>query len=88
MITIITKDYCPYCIMAKNLILSLWFEYTEVDVTDNVEKLREIVSISRMMTVPQIFVWEIKFENLLWWYSDIAKLNENGELVGKLQKND
>lgn len=85
MITIITKDYCPYCTMAKNLISGLWFEYTEVDITDDSQKLREIVQISRMMTVPQIFVWEIKLENLLWWYSDIAKLNENGQLVWKLK---
>lgn len=85
MITIITKDYCPYCTMAKNLISSLWFEYVEVDVTNDSKKLREIVSISRMMTVPQIFAWEIKSENLLWWYSDISSLNEKWLLLEKLK---
>jgi len=85
MITIITKDYCPYCTMAKNLISSLWFEYTEVDITDDSQKLREIVQISRMMTVPQIFAWEIKTENLLWWYSDILTLNEKWLLIEKLK---
>lgn len=84
MITIITKDYCPYCTMAKNLIKSLWFEYIELDITNNQEKLEEIVQISRMMTVPQIFVWEIKSENLLWGYSDILMLQENWKLIEKL----
>jgi glutaredoxin 3 len=86
MINIISKDYCPYCTLAKELITSLWFEYNEIDVTDDTDKLREIVTISRMMTVPQIFAWEIKAENFLWGYSDIAKLHENGELVERLKK--
>lgn len=86
MITIISKDYCPYCIMAKELIKTLWFDYNEIDVTNDTDKLREIVSISRMMTVPQIFVWDIKAENLLWGYNDIAKLHEKNELIWRLKK--
>lgn len=86
MINIITKDSCPYCIMAKNLIKSLWFDYNEIDITNNQEKLQEFVQISKMRTVPQIFAWEIKKENLLWWYSDIAKLHEDWKLIERLKK--
>ena len=85
MINIISKDYCPYCTMAKELISSLWFEYNEIDVTNDTDKLRELVYISSMMTVPQIFAWDIKSENFLWGYSDIAKLHEKWELIGRFK---
>lgn len=72
MITIYTKDYCPYCVQAKNLLSALGLNYTEVDVTNDQEKLMEIVQKSRMRTVPQIFVGD----NCLGGYTDIAALHE------------
>jgi glutaredoxin 3 len=51
-----TKDYCPYCVLAKNLLNSIGATYEEVDVTDNQELLMEIAAKSRIRTVPQIFV--------------------------------
>lgn len=86
MIKIITTSNCPYCIMAKNLLSSLWFKYEEINLTDDTKKLREIMSISGMMTVPQIFNWEIKKINLLWWYSDIKDLHDKWKLISLLQK--
>lgn len=56
MITLYTKDYCPYCVKAKNLLTSIGAAYEEVDITDNQELLMEIVAKSRMRTVPQIFL--------------------------------
>ena len=56
MLTIYTKDYCPYCIQAKNLLTSLGAAYEEIDVTDNQDILIEIVKKSGMRTVPQIFL--------------------------------
>ena len=81
MITIFSKETCPYCDMAKWLLTSLWIEYTEVDVTSDMDKLREIVVISWMMSVPQIFNWEIVKKNLIGWYDELKKLNDEGELV-------
>jgi len=40
----------------------------------------ELVQIWGMRTLPQIFVWEITKENLIWWYSDIKKLNDEGTI--------
>jgi len=40
-------------------------DYQEIDVTNDSAKLMEIVQISGMRTVPQIFNGEIKSENLL-----------------------
>ena len=54
-LTIYTKDYCPYCIMAKNLFTSLGIEYEEIDITKNPEIIVDLVKKSGMRTVPQIF---------------------------------
>lgn len=87
MLKIISKEVCPYCVMAKELVKSLWFEYEEIDVWNDFTKLQEVMSISWMMTVPQIFAWEIKKENLIWWYTELAKLNEEWKLVEILKNN-
>lgn len=81
MITIFTKDYCPYCVLAKELFTSVWVDFVEVDVSSDSKKLMGIVQISGMRTVPQIFNWEITSENLLWWYSDVKKLHDEGKLL-------
>ena len=56
MITIYTKDYCPYCVRAKNLLDSLGANYEEVDITSTPEVIMELAKKSGMRTVPQIFV--------------------------------
>lgn len=80
MLTLYTKDYCPYCVMAKNLLTSIGAEYEEIDVTHNQELLIEIAQKSKMRTVPQIFFWE----ESLGGYTDIAALHADGKLVEKL----
>ena len=86
MITIYSKDYCPYCSAAKDLIKNLWFEYQEIDITDDIEKFIEIRKLSGMMTVPQIFAWELTRENCLGGYSDMKKLHDEGKLIDRLKK--
>ncbi len=80
MLTVYTKDYCPYCIQAKNLLTSLGAAYEEIDVTDNQDILIEIVKKSGMRTVPQIFL----DDECLGWYTDIAALHREGKLSAKL----
>ena len=65
MITIYSKDYCPYCTAAKDLISSLGFEYEEIDVTNDQDTYGKIKSASGLMTVPQIFTGDISKENCL-----------------------
>lgn len=79
-LTLYTKDYCPYCVMAKNLLTSIGATYEEVDVTNNQEVLMDIVKKSGMRTVPQIFFRD----ECLGGYSDIASLHSEGKLVTKL----
>lgn len=80
MLTLYTKSYCPYCVLAKNLLNSIWAPYEEVDVTKNQELLMQIVAKSWMRTVPQIFV----DDTCLGGYTDIVALHERWELVEKI----
>lgn len=54
-VTIYSKDYCPYCKAAKQILQARGVEYTEIDVQIHPEKLAEMVSLSKRRTVPQIF---------------------------------
>lgn len=83
MFTVYTKDYCPFCTKAKMLLDNLEIPYQEVDFTDNPEKMQEIMQISGMRTVPQIFASETE---CLGGYDDIEKLHSEGKLLEKVEK--
>ena len=76
MVTVYTKNYCPYCLQAKNLLGSIGVNYKEIDITDSPDKINSLAEKSGLYTVPQIFVGE----KCLGGYSDIAKLNNEGKL--------
>lgn len=80
MITIYTKDYCPYCIKAKNLLTALGATYEEIDITATPEIIMELAKKSGMRTVPQIFVGD----ECLGGFDNINALHQKGELIGKL----
>ncbi len=75
-----SKDYCPYCTMAKNLLNSIGATFEEIDITASPEIIMELVKKSGMRTVPQIFVWD----ECLGGYDSIAKLHQEGKLLGKI----
>ncbi len=77
MVKIYTKDYCPYCTQAKELLKSIDIPFEEVDITATPDTINELVKKSGLMTVPQVFVGE----KSLGGFSDIAKLHEEGKLV-------
>lgn len=80
MITIYTKDYCPYCIKAKNLLNSIGANYEEVDISDTPEVIMELAKKSGMRTVPQIFIGD----ECLGGFDNINTLHQKGELTQKL----
>lgn len=56
-IVIYTKDYCPYCVKAKELLKQKKQSFTEIDVSQQPEKLQEMLAKSNgKRTVPQIFI--------------------------------
>lgn len=80
MITIYSKDYCPYCTAAKQFLDGQKIEYQEVNLDGDQEKLMEVVSVSGMMTVPQIFDGEVTKENFIWGYDDMIAKYKAGEI--------
>lgn len=85
MITIVSSEVCPYCTAAKQLLESLWYQYTENKVAMWSPELMEVVQTTGMMTVPQIFVWDISKENLIWWYSELTQLQADWKLEDRLK---
>lgn len=80
MITLYTKNYCPYCTKAKNLLSSIGASYEEIDVTTSPDIIIELAKKSGMRTVPQIFVDDI----FLGGFDSINTLHEEGKLLEKL----
>jgi len=81
MLTIYSKNYCPYCVKAKNLLEELEIKFEEIDITDTPEKIEELEKLSGMQTVPQIFAGE----KCLGGYTEIEALYEKGELLKYFQ---
>jgi glutaredoxin 3 len=56
-ILIYSKDYCPYCVAAKNLLTQKGVGYDEIDLTQNPELRDEMIKkAGGRTTVPQIFI--------------------------------
>jgi glutaredoxin 3 len=80
MITLYTKDYCPYCIKAKNLLTSIGATYEEIDVTNDPDMFMQIYAKSHMRTVPQIFLGD----ECLGGFDSINAMHSEGKLMEKL----
>ncbi|MBT8142388.1 MAG: glutaredoxin 3 [Gammaproteobacteria bacterium] len=58
-ITMYSKDYCPFCVRAKQLFKHLGAEFTEYQVDVERDKLSEMLERSNgARSVPQIFIGE------------------------------
>ena len=54
MITVYSKDNCPFCDRAKQLLSNRGVEYTEINVSQNPEA-REFLIEQGLRSVPQIY---------------------------------
>lgn len=78
-IIIYSKDYCPYCTSAKELLIQKKQSFTELDIGARPELRNEMISKSRgRTTVPQIFIngQHIGGCDDLYALEDQGKLNE------------
>lgn len=76
-VEIYTKDYCPYCKKAKELLTKKKVPFTEYDVTYDQEKFEEMVERSfGRRTVPQIFINGTHIGGC----DDMHELDEKGKL--------
>jgi glutaredoxin 3 len=56
-IVIYTKDYCPYCVKAKNLLKRKGASFREIDITNDPTLQQEMIAKSGgRKTVPQILI--------------------------------
>ena len=76
-IIVYSKDYCPYCVRAKNLLTAKKLEFTEINISGD-EKLRDecFVKSNGRKTVPQIFIGKTHIGG----FDDLNALNSSGKL--------
>lgn len=75
-VVIYTKDHCPYCKLAKNLLDSKHIRYSEIRVDIDDSKKDEMIRLSQRKTVPQIFI----NNQPIGGYDDLAALAKSGKL--------
>ena len=76
-ITIYTKDYCPFCIKAKSLLVLKKVKFTEINLHKHPEKFEEMMKKSNgAKTVPQIF----SSEKYIGDCDKLYELNAQGKL--------
>ncbi len=76
-IVIYTTNYCPYCVKAKQLLLSKSVEFEEIDLTnDDAGRLKLVEMSGGRKTVPQVFI----NEKHIGGFDDLHELDLKGEL--------
>jgi glutaredoxin 3 len=68
--------FCPYCMRAAQLLSRKGAQVREVDVSDDPEKRDWLMEVTRMRTVPQIFINGAPVGG----FDDIAALDRRGAL--------
>ena len=77
-VVVYTKESCPYCMMAKQLLASRNITFDEIRIDLDETKLDEMIRLSNRRTVPQIFI----NDQPIGGYADLAELAKSGKLDG------
>jgi glutaredoxin 3 len=75
-VTVYSKDYCPYCDRAKDLLSRKGVAFEAIELQDHPGEFEKLKARTGMMTVPQIFIGE----KLIGGYTDMAALDRDGQL--------
>ncbi len=82
-IVIYSKDYCPYCKMAKALLNQKGVAFTEYEVSEDAARMAEMIERSGGgRTVPQIFIGDVHVGG----GTDIVALDRAGGLDPLLEQ--
>jgi glutaredoxin 3 len=54
--TLYTKDHCSSCVKAKILLQQTGAPFEEVDLTGDIDGMRDVIQRTGKLTLPQIFV--------------------------------
>jgi glutaredoxin 3 len=71
-----TKEPCPYCRLAKELLSAKQVPFDEIRVDLDADQLEKMVRLSNRRTVPQIFI----NDQPIGGYDDLAALAKSGKL--------
>lgn len=71
-----TKEQCPYCRLAKDLLSAKQVKFDEIRVDLDADELEKMVRLSNRRTVPQIFI----NDQPIGGYDDLAALAKSGKL--------
>lgn len=74
-VVIYTFETCPYCIRAKRLLTNKNIDFTEINITNQDDKLKELEKKTGVDTVPQVFV-DDKF---IGGCDDLIELHKQGK---------
>ena len=81
-VTIYSKETCPYCTMAKNLLKQKGvIEINEIRIDLDPAQKDKMIELTGRITVPQIFIGETHVGG----FDDLTKLNHSGKLDELLQ---
>lgn len=75
--------FCPFCMMARELLKRKGVEYEEIPVDGDRQRRAEMERISGRHTVPQIFINQTHIGG----YDDLASLENAGQLDPLLKDN-
>lgn len=76
-IIIYTKDYCPYCVRAKQLLKQKGQSFKEIDISRDEKLQQEMIEKSGgRRTVPQIFI----NGSSIGGFQELQALDSNGRL--------
>ena len=83
MYKIYTKENCPWCVKAKQLMKSCGVAYEELKLGENFtrEDLQALLPKTLPLTVPQIFVYNKRIGG----YEGLAEYFENHGIIGTQQ---
>lgn len=83
MLTIYSKNNCPYCTKAKLLFDDLEIPYQIIDISEYTDVPLDLEKKTGRTTVPQIF----KDDKFIGGYLDIEKMQNEGTLLKNLNFN-
>lgn len=75
-VIVYSKENCPYCRLAKDLLTARKINFQEIRVDLDANKLNEMIEHSNRRTVPQIFI----NDQAIGGYDDLAALAKSGKL--------
>lgn len=81
-VLIYTKDPCPYCVRAINMLNEKGISFEEIDLTDNFAEMDRIKNETGWRTMPIIMI----DGQVIGGYSDLKALDDEGKLMPLLQK--